>query len=886
MKIKSLIKKLITIGFVLVLSCFSLACEGDPPPAIDYSKYEYYGTYHHGGVTDSGSFEIELKLEANGNYTMDFRINTGIQLGFVTEYGSYDMEVLDQNAKDSSGKSLYRTEKATMLYLVSFSPYKSSGYMGQVVNTYSGYITQNSLASFAWVYCDIVGVGATIVYINENVEYVTTYSPLEYTVSYLAEEGGNIEGYSQQRVTRGKDGSIVTAVADYGYAFDGWSDGVQTASRSETEVKGNIEVTATFIKVLPEYTLTYTCTDGGSLQGELSQTVFQGLDGTKVTAIPGERYYPNQFIEWSDGVKTAERIDLNVQSNLSVTAIFKPQFRYNAYVHEGNGSVETSTNTANHANEYTVTATATADEGWAFVGWTDGVGTPTRTDVLVGDLTVRAIFAREFKLIAKTGGGIAVYNPDGNEQTHTEVTLILRPNDRIPYYEAVADSGYRVVGWSKYEDGHSMELNNSAVLMIEYYHSSPTYYAFFEMYEDNSQDSNEDGSQDSDETQQPSQPIECEHVYLQTGMQCGSCNMECYVKIDSDVLMYDQSTGDLVAEFYGYSASRVFKVYSDLITEVFISNSVEVIEDSAFYEHDKLVAVNFEENSRLKKIGKQAFCYSSSIESIMLPQSVTTIDYRAFMGCPISFFEIGNNVKIVGEEAFYGTRFWNNKQDNSIVYLGNVCLGVKGTLPINSYVEIKEGTLTIADNAFEGQGGLRSVTFPQSLKNIGDCAFYNCLALFDVNSGGNVEFVNYDNNYDRSHAFENTAYYQAHSEREDFYFDKVLVRKDKVARTTVFVKDGTESISAGAFAFGGPEDIVLPKSIKEICEGALYYGSSSPNIYYLGDSLEWCYVGYSSDKVYYYSESEPPLNVQGTAYDDNYWKYGANGEIVVWEINN
>ena len=33
---------------------------------------------------------------------------------------------------------------------------------------------------------------------------------------------------------------------------------------------------------------------------------------------------------------------------------------------------------------------------------------------------------------------------------------------------------------------------------------------------------------------------------------------------------------------------------------------------------------------------------------------------------------------------------------------------------------------------------------------------------------------------------------------------------------------------------------------------------------------------------YHYSEKDPALNGDGTAYDGNYWHYGTNGEIVIW----
>jgi hypothetical protein len=39
-----------------------------------------------------------------------------------------------------------------------------------------------------------------------------------------------------------------------------------------------------------------------------------------------------------------------------------------------------------------------------------------------------------------------------------------------------------------------------------------------------------------------------------------------------------------------------------------------------------------------------------------------------------------------------------------------------------------------------------------------------------------------------------------------------------------------------------------------------------------------------SATIYYYSENEPPLNEEGTAYDDNYWHYAEDGVTpIIWE---
>ena len=68
----------------------------------------------------------------------------------------------------------------------------------------------------------------------------------EYTLKYAAGEGGSVTGETEQVVQEGEDGSTVTAVADFGYKFVKWSDGVTTAERTDREVSGDITVTAEF----------------------------------------------------------------------------------------------------------------------------------------------------------------------------------------------------------------------------------------------------------------------------------------------------------------------------------------------------------------------------------------------------------------------------------------------------------------------------------------------------------------------------------------------------------------------------------------------------------------------------------------------------------------
>ncbi len=67
-----------------------------------------------------------------------------------------------------------------------------------------------------------------------------------FTLSYSAGVGGRIIGATQQTVQYGANGTEVIAVPDEGYEFVRWSDGVTTATRTDSNVTANITITAEF----------------------------------------------------------------------------------------------------------------------------------------------------------------------------------------------------------------------------------------------------------------------------------------------------------------------------------------------------------------------------------------------------------------------------------------------------------------------------------------------------------------------------------------------------------------------------------------------------------------------------------------------------------------
>ena len=68
----------------------------------------------------------------------------------------------------------------------------------------------------------------------------------KYTLTYSAAKGGELIGETEQTVEQGSSGEMVIAVADEGFVFLGWSDGVATPYRVDEDVKRNVKVEARF----------------------------------------------------------------------------------------------------------------------------------------------------------------------------------------------------------------------------------------------------------------------------------------------------------------------------------------------------------------------------------------------------------------------------------------------------------------------------------------------------------------------------------------------------------------------------------------------------------------------------------------------------------------
>jgi len=239
-------------------------------------------------------------------------------------------------------------------------------------------------------------------------------------------------------------------------------------------------------------------------------------------------------------------------------------------------------------------------------------------------------------------------------------------------------------------------------------------------------------------------------------------------------------------------------IYNQKVTEVYISDGVEQIAESAFNSCMFLKKVRFP--NTLKEIGKNAFYYCDLLSVVELPDSLTKIGKAAFSECrSLISVRIGSGTTAVEANAFSGcyklfeiinhspntlshmldvSYFQQivHKEESKLVNIDgyifgtsydkvNYLLAYAGdsrelTLPLNyngeaymiscyafyrcdslTSVVLSNGVIDVEYGAFMRCWGLKKVSVSESVREIADGVFYECTELEELNVHEGLEYI-------------------------------------------------------------------------------------------------------------------------------------------------
>jgi len=206
-------------------------------------------------------------------------------------------------------------------------------------------------------------------------------------------------------------------------------------------------------------------------------------------------------------------------------------------------------------------------------------------------------------------------------------------------------------------------------------------------------------------------------------------NTEYFVKNNC---LIDKTTHTLVAAFDNGTISKDF-VWggSDGKTKIFDVTSIGY-GAFAFAKIESMVIP-----SNVKTIGEFAFAHSA-LKQVVIESGVKNIGAKAFyMSGNLQTVSVADSVQSIGRNAFEGTKYYADKEnENGIVYIGKVAYVYRGNKADITDIEIKDGTVGIADHALGYMRNLKTITLPSSVKHIDSMAFLGCTNLKNIYYNG------------------------------------------------------------------------------------------------------------------------------------------------------
>ncbi len=205
------------------------------------------------------------------------------------------------------------------------------------------------------------------------------------------------------------------------------------------------------------------------------------------------------------------------------------------------------------------------------------------------------------------------------------------------------------------------------------------------------------------------------------------CGMEEYTEGLQFYTHY--SEGCFVRGFENATATEV------IIPSNYMGTPVVKVDTAAFAQNTTIQTVKLP--STIKSIESNAFAGCTSLTDIVLPEGLEKIASGAFSDSGIAITQLPSTLKSVGLWAFYGCQ---TTQRDGFTFVDKWLIGRDLEFE-GATVNVPAGTVGIADSAFQEYSTLTTLVLPDSVKHIGENAFFRCTNLSSVTWSSAIETV-------------------------------------------------------------------------------------------------------------------------------------------------